>query len=112
MPARKSKKDGPALPGPTLLNDLFEDGGGAALTDDEVTALVLAYMLGEGLDDPREVPQEVVHELAHWAFGARLMAAMVDLLVSGKAMVRRNPRKGGGAWEFKRLVPPPGEKVN
>jgi hypothetical protein len=109
---RRRTKDGPALPGPALLNEVFADGQGTALTVEEVAALVLAYTTGAGLDDPREVDQETIHELAHWAFGARLMAAMVDLLISGQAVVRRNAHPTGGAWEFKRLVPLPDEPVN
>jgi hypothetical protein len=106
MPRRKKDVDDrPPL-------NLLVDEGSVAVTEQEITALVWAYMLGEGLDDPREVPEEVVHELLHWAFGARLMAAMVDLLIEGKAMVRRNPSKVGGAWEFRRTGPPSGEPVN
>ena len=61
------------------------DGRPPALTQDELDQLLKATLAGHGQG---EVSKEQLERVVAWAIGARAEAAMLDLVLRGRATVR------------------------
>ncbi len=68
------------------------------IPDGDVCKLIVCRLLGEG----RGMTQAELEELVDWARDVRLDAAVLDLMLEGKLIARRNE---SGEWVWRAATP-------